>query len=188
MKVAELSYKPKQGGLSSGTLMLYLQVEGESSPSPDFEVIDIVERCEQATFLFAMKIRNILIKPSKEADEKQILQLLILLRDRGFTVALLLEGYHVPIYLHEANFVQAIVTTPKWSNFKVNELLYIPRDNNLIEPEIAQNNTLCQKYLLIPKEKKVNIKPYLQFIKEAKFPWGLIIPFLKDISINLLGE
>lgn len=186
MHLSELSYKPKLGGGAHGNMMLHVSVEGPESPSPSWTVMDVVNRCEQASNMMSMKIKITLVKPTFDAEGDEVTQLLMMLRDRGFTVGLVLEGYSIPVYAREAQFIQAIISGPHWDNFKVSELVYKPDDlSDLTEPIILQNNLTANKYLYVGK--KFGPRDVIKFLQQAQFPWGLVVPPAKEISVDFLG-
>lgn len=185
MKLAELSYKPKLGGQAHGAMMLHIVEEGPDGPSVSWQLMDVVNRCEQASQMMNTRIKVVLVQPHPETNTEEMTKFLMMLKDRGFTVGLILEGVSIPIYMREASFIQAILHGPKWENYRVTEILYQPTDD-LTEPEIQQNNIYCGKYLFMPKKAKP--MDYLTFIRTAQFPWNLIVPPSREVSVDFLKE
>lgn len=186
MNLSELSYKPKLGGGSHGTMMIHVTVEGLENPSTSYEVMEVVNRCEEVVRMMAMKVKLILVKPSYEARDEEVTKLLMMLKDRGFITGLILDGFSLPVYAREAQFIQAIIHSNVWDNFKVNELIYMPNGDELIEPELKENNLTCNKYVYVTKKGKV--RDIIRFISEARFLWALIVPPSKDVSVDFLRK
>jgi hypothetical protein len=185
MNLSELSYKPKLGGGSHGTMMIHATVEGPESPSRSYEVMDVVNRCEEIVKMMSMKVKLMLVKPTMDAPSEEVTKLLMMLKDRKFVVGLILEGFSIPVYARESQFIQAIVRDPNWDNYKVHELIYKPDGGELTEPTILENNFTCNKYVYVGK--KDQVRDVITFINNARFLWALIVPPSKDVSVDFLG-
>jgi len=183
VNVSELAYKPKRGGRADGVMMLHVSVGGPSGSLMD--VMQVVERCEQAAGIMRMKARNILVTPDVDGDDKEITKLLMLLKDRQFVISLILDGFHIPIYLREASFIQAVLHGPDWNNFMVSEVVYMPEGKELVEPVFMGANQQCGKHVYLSP--KLKTKVVLDFIRNSNYLWGIIIPPTKDISVDFLG-
>jgi len=186
MKVGELSYKPKLGGSGHGTMMIHI-IEGEpSGSSPSWEVMELVERCEQAVPMMNIKVPVVLLQPHTDTDHEEVTKLLMMLAHRGFTPGLIVTQPDIPLYIQNAKFVQVILTGTEWDNFRVNEIIYTPdhkAGDEIPEPIIHQNNVYCGKYIYMKKKDKV--ADYVSFIRTSQYLWALIVPPSREVAVDL---
>ncbi len=180
MRVLSISYKPVEGGSLGGHFALHVTLGGGDTASV-FSPAQLASKIHDSIESLGIKakIKGVLIdcREAKESSEDMI-SLLGVLKDWGLFINLWVAQDTRYPWFEYASFITVFVTSPRWPNFRVSEIRYIPPSNMIdwTEPEVYDVNAQAACYVEFskPMSQAVQGGNVVAFLTSCKRPWGLI--------------
>lgn len=179
MKLTNLVYKPKLGGLSHGKLMLHVGIGGGPECSPS----DVIGKLKETAAWIHPSSRSLITTVDDMAEEGEVSTLFRLLREYNIEVGLELPGDYMPLYKDFAPYIIAKVEG-EFMNYKVSEIHMEYKGKETKEPVIEQHNLRADFNLLLYK--KTNMQELYSWMKNARLPWKLVAEPKWSIELDLL--
>ncbi len=111
-------------------------------------------------------------------DPNEALELCQILRSKNYTVIGKTYGMTFPRWFVQPNgptYTVTYVDNQLWMRYKVDEIIYQPRDTDVMaEPIVGQNNAASAKAILLQNESRMTELP--QFYAKATMQWNILTP------------
>lgn len=184
MNVSHVVYAPLLGGPAHGHFVLEVVVAPSGHPLP---ASDLSRNLETWAIENALRQPTIHLDFSGEQPEdEEVWELIGLLRDKGFFVRVTTDGQHRPPWFEITDYRVVQVGNEPWSCHGVNEVRYLPPiGEKLIEPDCGIANEKAMRY--VEAQRKIPGDEILHFVQNAKYPWGIIVPPIRQYQLLLMG-
>jgi hypothetical protein len=189
MRVSQIRFQPIQGGTLGGLFALHVTLGGEDSPElPSLKPKAVAALISGAFATLALKHpgpKGILLdcRAYREPNSEEMLELLGLFKDWGYTSILWVRDDRRYAWFEFASYITAFVASPHWINFKASEIRYIP--GPWTEPDIFETNAQASLYL---QPDSFSAKDVLSYVTSAKRSWGFIPETLVAPAIEFPKE
>lgn len=111
---------------------------------------------------------------SSDYDPQEALELAQVLRSKGYTLLGKTHGALYPRWLPLMNYSVAIVDNLPWATYGVNEVIYQPREGDLlVEPFVGAGNAQAVKAISLPTQR--DPAELAAFRAGATYPWNILI-------------
>lgn len=179
MKVTALNYKAIVGGPLNGALAIHLTIGGlEGTEYTGPALLELIVNFPKG----AAKILYIDGSISG-ADDTVMFGLLKSLRDWEYHIVVESAGAVFPSWFALCHWNIVVIDTEPWLLYECQEIrLYFTKGT----PEPALPEKKAQAYYLLPK-KDVPGGELFSFVKNSKYPWGIIFPTSRMI-MEPVGE
>lgn len=182
-KVSLLTYRMKIGGPGHACPLFDLYLD--DAAGQQFNNIDLINLLRESSDSVGDKshVVQMYMNPAL-TNEDEIRELIMGLKDNGFSVIGNVVGSYIPTYIKEFNSVIANLTEPKWINFQANEIHYYPQEYPIIEPDLSPVNIKAFKYVMIAERRKA--KEVFTFLQTASTLWGIMGPQTRTYEIEVI--
>jgi hypothetical protein len=190
MRISRFRYQPIEGGTLGGHFALHVTLGAGDDPeslSFDYDTSALATKIHdifEALKLQSRFVRGVLFdaREAFDLDTAEMLSLLGVLRDWKINVVAWVGEAKRPAWFELCNYITAFVTSPHWSNFRVNEIRFVPTGEKWIEPEVYEVNDAAPGY--IDASNGQPAASVLVFTTEAKRPWGVIPVIRASVGID----
>lgn len=150
------------------------------------ELMDFIDGALDQMNMHVLPVIVIDARADMDTDPKDVLELIMVLRNKNYAVIGKLNGDTYPRWAEHCNRVIAYVDTD-WINYKADEIYYVPRDGEPIKlPVLRGNNASNSVIKAIYLQRKVGIDKIFSAIEKSPFPWHVITPRSFSYSISLI--
>jgi hypothetical protein len=182
MYYRSLTLEPIHGGPYHGAVAFYLALGDESNKS--IGITDLVHEITKQTTDFALKGPGIIIEDSGYDQDQEVMQLVSVLNDRGYSTIAYCLPDRKPIWFSLCSWSRVmLVTGGKWLGYTVNEIA-VTLDRNTMHPMISPNNAQAARLLMVARKTKAS--DILTFIQNSDYGWNVIYPSQGPFQLEFL--
>lgn len=171
-KVQSLVYRMKIGGPGHGCPLFDLMLGTDGKENSTLDLIELLTQVH-ADLKDKSRIVQMYVTPEL-TNEDEIRELIVALKDNGFSVIGNVLGIFIPSYIKEFNSVIANIREPRWLNFLAQEIHYYPSSYPIEEPIVSAANQKAFKYVMMTDKGKA--QHVFDFLGNASTLWGIIPP------------
>lgn len=150
------------------------------------ELMDFIDGALDQMNMQVLPVISIDARADMDADPKDVLELVMVLRNKNYNVIGKLNGDTYPRWAEQCTRVVAYVDTD-WMNYQADEIYYVPRDGEALKlPTLRGKNQDRSVIKGIYLQKRIGVDKVFSLIDKSPFPWHVITPRAFSYSISLI--
>lgn len=182
MYYRSLTLEPIHGGPYHGAIAFYLALGDDSNKQ--IGIPELVEEIVTNTSDFALKGPGVIIEDSGYDQDQEIMQLVSVLNDRGYSTIAYCLPTRKPMWFSLCSWSRVMLTSGgKWLGYTVNEIAVV-LDRNTMQPVVPPNNQGAARLLIVARKTKAS--DIMAFMKNSEYGWNVIYPTQGPFQLEFL--
>lgn len=177
-----LTLEPIHGGPYHGAVSFHLTLGDQSNK--EIGIAQMVQEIVTQTQDFALRGAGIVVIDSGYNQDSEVMELLSILSDRGYTIVGHTLPNRKPAWLFLCRISRVLLDSGgNWLNYTVNEIA-VTLDRNAEQPVIAPNNEAAARLLMVARKTKA--ADIFAYIRNSERGWNITYPSQGPFQLEFL--